>query len=449
MDFVSCLFLLTRKFWSVFSDRYLNLSFIRFTTITIILIGILNLVIAFWTSAGGRNIYGSWAGGDYSCFYIAGKILNDHPPDKLYDFRLQSELLHSLLPKISFTEELPYMGPPFFALIFKPLSRLPYMVSYSAWMLVSVIMYIFGFKLLWKTLDSMPPKTSKVALLLALSFEPFLMEDVFGGNSSAFGFLAIALSLYFGHLKKDLLSGLSLGICLYKPTFLIVILPMMVIARRTKILLGFSICSIIMIFLSALTVGFETCIQYMRFLLGVSTTTLRGEEIFRTWKYVDIFSFSRLLFGTISPAVLILIVIASLVPFIFLIKLWWKLNSLNKSSQELLKASAITLTIIINLHFGFYDSVILVLSILLTVDVLYRNSIVQNSAELTPGFKALLVSIYIFPWISQPVARITGFQLFTLAIAIMGIYQILLARAYSKLTGLHSEQNSYEERTIL
>ena len=183
-----------------------------------------------------------------------------------------------------------------------------------------------------------------------------------------------------------------------------------------------------------MTVGFETCIEYMRFLLGVSTMALGSEEIFRTWKYVDIFSFTRLLFGTISPEVLILIIIASLIPIIFSIKLWWNLNSLNKSSQELLIASSITLTIIINLHFAIYDTVILVLSILLTVDVLYRNSTVQNSTELTAGFKALLLSIYILPWITQYVARISGFQPFTLAIAIMGSYQILLARTYSKLT---------------
>ena len=318
MEFISSLFSLICKLWSVFSDRYLNPSFIRFTTITIILITIINLFIAFWTPAGGRNIYGSWAGGDYSCFYVAGKILNDYPPAKLYDFRLQSELLHSLLPKISLTEELPYVNPPFFALIFKPLSRLPFMVSYSFWILVSVILYVLGFKLFWKTLYSMPQKASTVAFLLALSFEPFLMETVLGGNSSALAFFAYALFLYFWHFKKDLRSGLSLGILLYKPTLLIFIFPMILIARRTKILLGFCIFSIIMLSLSTLTVGFETCVEYMRLLLGVSSTTLKAEEIFRTWKYVDIFSFSRLLFGTISPTVLILIVIASLVPIIFI-----------------------------------------------------------------------------------------------------------------------------------
>ena len=107
------------------------------------------------------------------------------------------------------------------------------------------------------------------------------------------------------------------------------------------------------------------------------------------------------------------------------------------------------MTTIINLHFGIYDTVILVLPILLTADVLYRNSQIHKSTQLTHGFKALLLSIYILPWISQHVARITGFQLFSLAIAIMGSYQILLAHTYSKLTGLHSENNSYKERTII
>jgi len=423
MGLFSRLFSLTRKFWSFFSDRYLNPSFIRFTTITIILITIVNLVIAFWTSTGGRNIYGSWAGGDYSGFYIAGKILSDYPPSKLYDFNLQSDLLHSLLPKISLTEYLPYVNPPFFALVFKPLHSLPYMISYFVWILISIILYIFGFTLFWKTLDSIPPKTFIAALLLALSFEPFLIEDVFGGNSSAIGFFALALFFYFGHLKKDLISGCSLGILLYKPTFLVIILPMLFIARKTKILLGFIICSIIIILLSILTVGSETCIEYMRFLLGVSSMAVGSEEVF-----------TRILFGTISPSILILIITASSVPIIFSIKSWWKLDSLNKSSQDLLKASSIPLTIIINLHFGIYDTVILVLSILLTADVLYRNSTIQNSTKLTSGFKALLLSIFIIPWITQYVARITGFQPFTLAIVILGSYQILLARTYSKPT---------------
>lgn len=432
MDFIACLFSFPRKCWFFFSGRYLNLSFIRFIAITVILIGIINIIIACWTSAGGVNIYGSWAGADYSCFYIAGKILNGQFPEKLYDFRLQSELLHSLLPAIPLTSELPYMNPPFFALIFKPLSCLPYMVSYCVWGIISIAVYVFSFKLFWKTLDLRHLRISNIALLLALSFEPFSMENIVGGNSSAVGFLACALFLYFGHSKKDLMSGMSLGLLLYKPTFLVIILPMLLIARRVKILVGFGVCSILLILLSFLAVGVDTCVEYGQFLVGVTTETLSSEVIYCTFKYVDIFSFSRLLFGNISPAVSVGIVIVSLIPIFYLIKLWLKLDCLNKSSQELLKASAITLTIIINVHFALYDTVILVLSILLTVNALYQNSTIKNLSELSPGFKCLLVALYILPWISQFVAQIIGLQLFTIGIAIMGSYQIFLARIYSK-----------------
>ena len=388
---------------------------------------ILNFVIGVWTSAGGRNIYGSWAGGDYSCFYIAGKILNEHSPSKLYDFSLHSELLHTLLPNISPTEELPYLNPPFFALIFKPLSRLPFMASYFVWSSISLILYVFAFKLFWKSLDSMPPETSNISLLFVLSFEPFIIENILGGNSSSVGFFAFALFLYFGHFKKDFLSGLSLGILIYKPTFLIVILPMLLVARKTKTLFGFSICSITLIFLSMLTAGYETCIEYVRFLVGASSSTLASETIYRTWKYVDILSFSRLLFGTISPIILVLIVVPSLVIIMQSIKYWWKINDLGTNSQELLKASVITFTCIINLHFAIYDTVILVLSVFLTVNVLYRNAKDKNSTDLPPLFEFLLVSIYVTPWISQSVARSSGLQIVTLFIAIIGSYQLLHA----------------------
>ena len=261
-----------------------------------------------------------------------------------------------------------------------------------------------------------------------LSWKPFWGEILL-----PYYILAIVLYLYFEYLKKDILSGVSLGILLYKPTFLIIILPMILIARRTKIILGFCICSIMIIFLSILAVGFETCIGYMRFLLGLSTTNYSAGEIFRTWKYVDIFSFSRLLLGTITPAVLIIIAIISLIPFIFLIKQWWRLSGLNKSNQELLNASAITLTTVINPHFGIYDTVILVPSTLLTLNILYRNSKVYHINELNPSFEALLVSIYILPWITQYTASSIGLQVFTIAIVILAIYQITFARTLPNL----------------
>lgn len=37
----------------------------------------------------------------------------------------------------------------------------------------------------------------------------------------------------------------------------------------------------------------------------------------------------------------------------------------------------------------------------------------------------LLLALYVIPWCSQPVARVTGIQLYTLVIAVWGVYVLL------------------------
>jgi hypothetical protein len=295
-------------------------------------------------------------------------------------------------------------------------------------MVVSVSLYVIAFKLFWKTLDALPANTLNTALLLALSFEPFIMENILGGNCSAIGFLALAMFFYFVYLKKDIMAGLSLGILLYKPTFLILLLPMLVTARRFKVLTGFGICSLLLVFLSIMTVGVETGAEYVRFLCGYSTIRFNEGMAMRLWKYVDIISFSRLWFGNISsPTSLLLITMVSVPPIFFSIRLWWKANLLNESSRQLMKAAVITLTIIINLHFGIYDCVFIVLSSLLTLNALQRYAVLNESTKFISVFQALLVLIYILPWVSQNIARQTGFQLITVAVAGLALYQLFLS----------------------
>jgi hypothetical protein len=66
---------------------------------------------------------------------------------------------------------------------------------------------------------------------------------------------------------------------------------------------------------------------------------------------------------------------------------------------------------------------------------------VMEELRIKLKFKALLVSIYIFPWISQYIARVTGIQMFTLAVAIMGSYQIFLVSTYSKTPPLRGRMD--------
>ncbi len=415
-----------RRCCSALLVRYTEPPVIRFVAVSFIVLSLFNLLIACWTSKGGQTIYGSWLGGDYSAFYTAGAILNDFSSDRLYDFSLQSKLLHSLLPGIPASEELPFINPPFFALLFKPLSLLPFMPSYLSWILVSIGLYLSGFLLIRKTLRAIPLSVHAISFLLAVSFEPFLMETAFGGNTSAFGFFVIALAIYFERTGNLLASGISFSLCLYKPTLLFLIIPMLILSRRFRILAGFLGGSAVLAGTSFLLVGKQPCMDYLNILFGAAHKSLGTEVIFRTFKYVDIFSFFRLLYGNAGTWYWVSIISAALASLPFLVRLWWKFNGLDNDRRDLVFACTLSWTAVLSLHFGIYDTVIVVFAVLLTANVLYQNS-GQQDAVLPPGFRSLVILLYLTPWMSQHAAMLIRTQIFTLALAATGAYQLILA----------------------
>ena len=396
---------------------------VRFVAITILVVGLVNLVVAVWTSNGGSNIYGSDAGGDYSNFYVAGTILNGHPPDRLYDFELQSRLQHDFQPA---GHELAFLNPPFLAVLFRPLAILPYTASYLAWIVVSTALYIAGFVLIRKTLHAVPPGATTIWLLLALSFAPFLFECAIGGNLSALGFFAISLALYFERLGRHPASGMALALCLYRPTLLILVLPMLVIARRFRTLSGLVAGGLLLAGASLVAVGWQTCVDYLQILFRVSRATSGSEEFFRTWKYVDLLSFFRLLAGRPTQLTWICILVAVLASIPFLVKAWCNLDRHGEARAGLVWAGTLTWTTVFNLHLGIYDTIIVVPAMMLTADALYRNS-PDTARALTTPFRWLVALLYFAPWISQHVARLLGFQAFTLILAATGAYQLFLA----------------------
>src|SRR5262249_53073985 len=168
-------------------------------------------------------------------------ILNRSGPDQLYDAEYQDQLYHELLPNLPADECLPYVHPPFVALAFRPLAQLSYEWSFGMWLVISAGLYLLGLWVVWSSLRGVPPADWSTILLLALSFEPFVMETWLGGQLSAFGFCCLALAWAYERRGRPIASGLALGLCLYKPTLLVLVLPMMVVARRFRMLFGFGV----------------------------------------------------------------------------------------------------------------------------------------------------------------------------------------------------------------
>lgn len=405
-------------------ERRLNRPYIQFISLLVLAVYLIVLVVSFATSVRGRTIFGPYLGADFGAFYVAGKIFNSRSPDQIYDASLHHQLYQEQFRDVPSESQLPYVNAPFFILPFTILARLPYSWAYFLWIILSLSLYVAGFAVLWRTLHAIPRDAWFISLLLALSFMPFLVECVAGGQTSAVGFFCLALAISSERRGYHILSGLAISLCAYKPTLILLVVPMLVITRRYKTLLGFFAGCGFLALISLVIVGRQGCLGYINTLLYFTSASTSAASGLRSWKYVDVNSFFRLLMGhhtflrwTMTAAVFLLVL-----PFLF--RLWWQSYLARRDEQSFVWALALSWTLVLNLYVGIYDSTLVVLSVLLTTDVMYRR-VDNDQLRLPTTFKAILLLVYVVPWITQPIARLTGLQIFTLALAILGGYQIV------------------------
>lgn len=407
-----------------FIERRLNEPYIRRISILILAINLIILTVSFATANRGRTIFGPFLGADFGAFYVAGQIFNQYGPARIYDVPLHRRLYQENFPDAPPDQELTYANAPFFVVPFIFLSRLPYAWAYLIWLVISVSLYVTGFSILWRALPSLPQEIWLTALLLALSFWPFLVECLAGGQTSAFGFFCLALAIAC-EARSKFWSGAALALCAYKPTLLFLVAPMLLVTGRWLTLIGLAVGNLALALISLLLVGWQGCINFMDRLLFYSTAATSTEAGLRSFKYVDINAFMRLLLPhhthtrwAITAALVLLAV-----PFI--VSSWWRLSG--EPQRLLLWALTLTWTPVLNIYMGIYDSTILVLPGLLLVAEFYRSGLRASSMPF--AFRCFLVLVYLSPWFTQNIALLIGVQIYTLAVAAFGIYQLRPMRA--------------------
>jgi hypothetical protein len=403
----------------------LTLDRIRFMSGCVLFIALLAAAASFLTTEQGVTCFGTALGVDYIGFYSAATILNRHSGDRLYDFDLQYQYYHEFIPGATPEERLPHLHPPFISLALRPLAALPYPWSFGVWLCISAGLYVAGVHVLLKLVPALSFSDRITVVLLALSFQPFIMEAWLGGQLSAVGMLCIAVAIWLSQQRRPVAAGLALGLCLYKPTLLVLLLPMLVATRQWRILAGVGITAAGLAAISLVGVGWHSCLTYIRLTFGFARSTLGTEGmILRGWKYVDLNSFFRLLIGD-EPVLNAVLVSAIAVPALLLLAaIWWRLGE-SKPLHASAWATALAWTPIANLYLGVYDSIVIVPAILLILQILLARA--GAALSLPAGFKFLLVLLCIVPWFSQPLALATNVQVFTPVLLANAIYLLSIA----------------------
>ena len=402
-----------------FIERRLNQRYIRSIAILVLAIYVVVLTVSFATAKRGKTVFGPFLGADFGAFYVAGQIYNHHGHERIYDVELHRRLYKENFPDAPLNEELTYANAPFFVAPFILLSRLPYAWAYFLWLVISVSLFVAGFSILWRALEFLPKEIWWTALLVGLSFWPFLVECLAGGQTSAFGFFCLALAVA-SEKRSRFWSGAALALCAYKPTLLFLVAPMLLVSGRWLTVIGLAAGELVLALVSFVLVGVQGCVNFVNRLLFYSSSATSTEAGLRSWKYVDINAFMRLLlphqaqFRWAITAVVVLLALA------FLVVKWWRLRE--ESQRRLLWAVTITWTPVLNLYMGIYDSTILVIAGLLLTAEFYSRG--YRSDSLPYAYKCLLILLYLSPWFTQNIALMVGVQIYTLAVAAFGVYQL-------------------------
>jgi len=177
----------------------------------------LQLTTPFAASGAFRTPY---VAADFAEFYIAGKILNQHGADALYDLDLQTRLFHQL-DAGNHDAKLWYVCAPYLAQIFRPFALLSFHSAYIAWMIVAILTYGIGVGALSPYLAGLPAPYRRAALLLGLTFVPVALWSLVGGQIGVIAFAIIAWCVRFDLSGKQLAAGATLALCCYKPTLLL------------------------------------------------------------------------------------------------------------------------------------------------------------------------------------------------------------------------------------
>lgn len=360
---------------------------------------------------------------DFIAFYGVGRLLNEYPPDRLYDFQIQERVYRELRPGETHLT-LPYVHAPFEALLFRPLALLPYRVAYLLWLAFGLVAYSVALVAVTNRFGPKHGPERTVLFLLAYSFSPFVMESWIGGNVAVLPFLALALALTLEDARRPVLGGFALALCLNKPSLLVLIVPMLLVSRRFKMLAGFAAGAAALIASSALLVGVQAWLDFVGALLWWAQRTAIAPGFFRDFKYVDLNAFTRILPGGRSWLGLLITTGFSLWVLFVLFRTWSSLPRAPRELRSLAWAGAITWSLVLNAYVPIYDCTLLVLAGILTAAALRDSA----GGSVSPTFQVIVALCYVSAWVTQYSARFLRVQIYTLVLVYAGMWLLQQVR---------------------
>ena len=365
---------------------------------------------------------------DFIYFYGIGHILNQHPAAQLYDYGLQLKTFNDIY---LLTENHQVWGrspyPPFVAKFFSMYARFSFEQAYFLWMGTSFVLYIAGIATAVKAAFPNDRLRGSLVFCFSLSSPLFLRYNLIGGQLAPIAVFSTGLAIFLERRSLPLLSGLALSILTYKPTLLLLIVPMLLITRRLRTFFGFALGATVLMATSTAVGGLQIWPAYVRFLQSFAGNAgIHGQSAIKRWEYVDIFN--SLLYGIPGGRSWIGLTILAFVLLglgTWLGRLLYKSRKAGVAAQNLTWATTLTWTLIINVYVPVYDTLLIAVVVTLTI-----GALVEVEGIIATGWFALLaVGISAVSMKAESIAQYHRIQPLTILILIFGLMQIIVLKS--------------------
>lgn len=210
---------------------------------------------------------------DFLSFYTGALLLSQGHGDSLYDLQLQESTQQSLLSaeatdrlhKQVRAQALPFLNPPFVALLFLPIARFALPEAYALWLLANVVLLCGLVALLTSSFGHWSRGERLVAGFTALTFLPAYFA-VWQGQISTLLALTVALAWLAFRRGHDGLGGLAVAFLLAKPQYLVLAFLWLLWRSRWRALCGFGLGVALLGLVALATAGPVAVLSWVRLL---------------------------------------------------------------------------------------------------------------------------------------------------------------------------------------
>jgi hypothetical protein len=376
---------------------------VRRRLIRIFVVGMLCLHALFFVNLRERILRGY---PDFTVFYTAGTILREGMRHQLYDPHTQYQVQRVFTdgPTESRRGPLPYIHPPLEAVVFLPLTLLPYRQAFVAWDLLNIV-GLFGVAVTLRrhlhVLRVIPPWEFVLGFL---AFFPVFLCLLQGQDSIL---LLLLCTLGFSALKResDFLAGGWFGLALFKFQFIIPMILLIAFWKRKRAALGFAVVACVWALLSVGLVGWQGMLAYPKYVLQIAKSPALGgvpPELMPNLRgLIEGWSFNSVSGSPVSG------VLAGLVLVLSVLLLGFAAIKGRLASRDHLEVGfslAVVAAVLTSWHTNAHDLCLLILPLVLLTDygwTTLTNFPGRKAALLIPSLPLLVSPLWLVLWLEN------------------------------------------------